>query len=497
MGDNMKNQSLWVENINTKVNNSLNENLEVDVLIVGGGLTGISTAFYLKDSELNIALIDQDRVGFGVSSRTTGKLTYLQELIYSKLQSNFNYDISKKYLDSQKYAIKLVLNNIEKYSIDCDLMKNVSYTFTNNEKEISNFKKEEQFFKRAKIKYSSEKNLPNNFPCKYAIKVDDTYVFHPVKYILKLKNICIENKIKIYENTKATKLTKEDSYYICYTDKYKIKAKKVIICTHYPFFVIPGFIPLKTHIEKSYISASLINNIKNFNAITNTYPIKSIRYHNDKTDKYILFAAKSHKLCNHLNREAQYKKLVSETKEKISKNIKFIWTNQDIMTNDNLPLIGRLRNDDSNLLIGTGYNTWGMTNASLAGKILSDIILGKKNEYEDLFNPIRPITIDKVKNLFLNSYFNGKAYVLTKLKKNYSWYSSNVKFETRKGKNVGIYIDEKGVEHVVRNLCPHLKCSLIFNMKDKTWDCPCHGSRFDIDGNVIEGPSVYNIKFDE
>lgn len=489
----MKNQSLWTNNIKSKKLDELKSDIDVDILIIGGGLTGISAAFYLKDSNYKITLIESNRVGYGVSSRTTGKLTYLQGLIYSKLESNFNYNISKLYLDSQKYAIDLVLKNINKYNIDCNLEKNSSYTFTNDDKEISKIKKEEEFLKKADIKYMVCKDIPYNYPCKYAIKVFDTYVFHPVKYILKLKDICLDKGIEIYENTKAIKLDKQNDYYFCTTDKAKIKAKKVIISCHYPFFVIPGLIPLRTHIEKSYVCASKVSSTKDFNAITSNYPIKSFRYHSDK-EKYIIFASNSHKLCDKLNRKDEYDSLVNEMEGMINKNIKYLWTNQDIMTNDNLPLIGILKNDDPNLLIGTGYNTWGMTNGVLAGKILSDIILNQKNKYINLFNPNRPLSMDKIKNLFLNSYFNGKAFALTKFKKNYPWYKNIVKFEKRDGVNVGIYIDEKGIEHIVRNLCPHLKCSLIFNMEEKTWDCPCHGSKFDIDGNVIQGPSVYNIK---
>ena len=114
----MENKSLWITNISPKIEKSLDKDIDVDVLIIGGGLTGISTAFYLKDSDMNIALIEQDKVGYGVSSRTTGKLTYLQELIYHKLEKNFNFKISKLYLDSQKEAIKLVVDNIKKYNIN-------------------------------------------------------------------------------------------------------------------------------------------------------------------------------------------------------------------------------------------------------------------------------------------------------------------------------------------------------------------------------------------
>ena len=493
----MENKSLWVVDIKEDIINPLNKNIEVDVLIIGGGLTGITTAFYLKDSDLDVALIEKDKVGYGVSSRTTGKLTYLQELIYHKLEKNFDFETSKLYLEFQKEAIRLVKENIEKYNINCNFMENSSYVFTDNDSKINEFKLEEDFFKRANIKCSNFKKLPLKYPCKYVIKGNDTAVFHPVKYILALRDICIKEKISIYDNTSAMEIIKEENNYICQTNNNTIKAKKIIVACHYPFFIIPGFIPFKTRIEKSYLSASYISDIKRFNAITNGKPTKSIRYHEDKGKKYLLFVGQSHNLCNCLNREERYKELINELKEMKIEKIKYYWTNHDIITNDSLPLIGLLQKNNPNLLIGTGYNTWGMTNGTIAGKLLSDIVLNNENKYIELFKPYRGISLDKVKNNFINTYSNVKGFVLTKVIGNYSWYKNIAKIETRNGKKVGVYIDENHKEHIVLNICPHLKCSLIFNKVDKTWDCPCHGSRFDINGKSVQGPSVYNISIDE
>ena len=149
------------------------------------------------------------------------------------------------------------------------------------------------------------------------------------------------------------------------------------------------------------------------------------------------------------------------------------------------------------MLIGTGYNTWGMTNGSLAGKILSDIILKKENKYINLFNPMRKINKGKIINFPLILGSNAYSFIKSKIYKNKKWYPNTVRFEKRNGKNIAIYIDENKKEHIVYNLCPHLKCSLNFNEIELTWDCPCHGSRFDIDGNCIEGPSNYNITYKE
>ena len=131
----------------------------------------------------------------------------------------------------------------------------------------------------------------------------------------------------------------------------------------------------------------------------------------------------------------------------------------------------------------------------MGGKILSDIVLEKNNKYIDLFNPKRGINSSNIIKFPVSMVSNMKSFIGSKINKNKSWYSDKVSFEKRNGKNIGIYVDDKNKEHVVYNKCPHLGCSLEFNEIEKTWDCPCHGSRFDIDGKCINGPSNYNINY--
>ena len=138
-----------------------------------------------------------------------------------------------------------------------------------------------------------------------------------------------------------------------------------------------------------------------------------------------------------------------------------------------------------------------MTNGILSGKVLSDIVLNNKNEFIDLFKLNRKITLKRAYNFLCDSLNISKIFLRTKIDKNKSFYNDRVKIVSIDGKSYGIYKDDNGKKHKIRNLCPHMKCSLIFNFMDKTWDCPCHGSRFDIDGNVIKGPSVLNIKIDD
>ena len=164
--------------------------------------------------------------------------------------------------------------------------------------------------------------------------------------------------------------------------------------------------------------------------------------------------------------------------------------NQDIMSNDNLPLIGKV-NNNNNLLIATSYNAWGITNATIAGKILSDLTLNKENKYDYLFSP-REVNTTSIINSLIGSFHYAKAYIQTFTNKNIVT-SNKVKVVKINGKYHGIYFDEDNNKHIVSLTCPHMKCNLVFNNYEKTWDCPCHGSRFDIDGNIINGPSKEKI----
>ena len=478
----MKKESLWLDGIKFDKLKEINEDLSVDVLIIGGGMTGLSTAYHLINSNLKVCVVEKNIIGHAVTARTTGKLTYLQDNVYTKLK-----DKAKKYYNSQKDAIKMVEKIIKKNKIECDYQKVESYLYTDKVSEIEKIKKEEEYLKKLNIKYKKYNKLPLNIKCKYAIGVNDTAVFHPIKYLNCLKKTICNNGIDIYENSNVTSLKKDNNKYICEVNDKIITANQVVIATHYPFFLLPFMVPLRTYIEKSYISASKVDNNKPISAITISKPIKSIRYQN----KYFIYLTGTHNLCVKCDNKDNFMKLLSDLNE-LNLKPDYIWSNHDIMTEDNLPYIGFI---DDNLLIGTGYNTWGMTNGSIAGKILSDLILNKKNKYRKLFDPKRNKELKDIIKYPIYMSYSAKSFVGNKILKNKPWYNENVRFSKIDGINVAIYTDDNKKEHIVHNLCPHLKCSLIFNEVEKTWDCPCHGSRFDIDGKCIFGPSKYDIGF--
>lgn len=481
----MKRKSIWLNEINNHSSDSLDKDITCNILIIGGGMAGMNVALNLIDED-DVVLIDKGEVGYGVTSHTTGKLTYLQGTMYRDIMKAYDFDVARDYLSSQKEAIDIALSNIEKYNIDCDLEKSDSFLFTTSDN--GDLNKERDFLTKCNIKYEDAK-LPIKIPCVDCFKVTDTYVFHPLKYIMALKTV-VKDKIKIYENTRAIDLDIYEDYYLIKTEKGNIKTKKLVIATHYPFFIIPGLLPIKLGLEQSYAMAAKHINGK-FNAINIDKEVYSIRFYKDN----IIVGGFSHALSENIDYKGEEDKLLNFYNTYFENPIDEVWMTHDLKAHDYLPMIGRFDNHP-NLFLVTAFNKWGMTNGILSGKILSDLIKGKENKYESLFKINRPFSLEKAKNFTTYNFKIGKVYVESKLNKNKEFYNK-VYVKDIDGISCGIYVDEEGNKHIVKNTCPHFKCSLIFNNADKTWDCPCHGSRFDIDGNLIEGPSVFSIKIND
>ncbi|MBQ2946641.1 MAG: FAD-dependent oxidoreductase [Bacilli bacterium] len=467
----------------------LNKDIEVDILIIGAGITGMTTAYFLKDK--NICVVDANRIGHGVTLNTTAKINYFQERVYTKIKNIRDEKSAKKYLKSQISAIKDIKEIIEKENINCDFKMVDSYVFSNKESETQPLKKEIEFLKENNIQVK-QKELPNKITQYLSYCVSDTYIFNPIKYLEGIYKILKEKNINIFEETKILKIKKKDDYYICYSNKYKIKTKKVILACHYPYFILPFLLPLRSHIEKSYIVISRVKKDLNFTCISSSSPTYSCRFYNDGDNIYQISLAESHNTSIKQNDEYHFKR-VKEIFNLKESDIVITYSNVDIMTPDHMPYIGRLKD---NIYIACGYNTWGMTNGVLAARILSDMILNKENEYVEVFNPNR-INIANIVDLPNIIFSQTKSFFGPKLVKNKSWYNGNITFINKEGKSLAVYKDEKGNNHIIHNKCPHFGCSLIFNEEEKTWDCPCHSSRFDIDGRCIKGPSNYDISYKE
>lgn len=471
----MKNYSIWKDGIEEYNYKELDRDTEVDVLIIGGGLTGISTFYQLRNSSLKVMVVEQNKLGYGVTGNSTGKLTYMQDSLYEKIIKSLGEEKACLYLESQQEAIKLAVDIISEEGIDCDLVKAPSYVYANTVQEVKKLDKLKQFLEHNNISVIEGHNDLVEY--KSMIGVKDTYVFQPLKFLNALAQL--GGKSNIYEQTSIKKVKKEENCYLCLTDKCQIKAKWVVIASHYPYFNLPLLFPIKGSLEKSYLSASKYKE-NNISLIRYNQPMVSMRGYHD----YLLFLSNSRNVSSNIDDKKHYVELCRKLK-RMGLSPEYEWSNIDIMTNDGLPFVGEIQDK---LLIGTGYNTWGMTNGILAGKILADLILGNVNRYTDLFYPKR-INMGMIVGGVLDGYYSASGYVN-------GYFNSNkkIKYEEINGREIAIYKDETGV-HKVYTKCPHMGCYLVFNEVEKTWDCPCHASRFDLDGKCISGPSNIDITY--
>ncbi len=466
----LKNISIWKDTVREVNYPALDENKYTDVLIIGGGITGASAFYHLRDSGLKVVLCEQNKIGHSVTGCSTGKLTFLQNDLIDKIRKT-DGKLAVKYLNSQKFAIDLALNIIDKEKIECDLEKTYSYIYTSKDNEIEKVIDFEKYLNKCGIKtFNCNSDLVDS---KYMFKVSDTYMFHPIKFVYGL----LSGEDNIYENTSIKKIERDGEYYICHTDDYKIKSKYVVIASHYPYFTIPYLFPIKGSLEKSYISASKYHT-DNISLISYSNPFISIRNYKD----YLLYLSNSHAISSDVNDLKNYRELSKKIRDK---NLKpeYYWSNIDIMTNDYLPYIGEIKD---NLYIGTGYNTWGMTNGVLAGRMISDLIKGDKPEFWDLFDPKRGNL-----NQVIGAISDMKDSVIGYLD-GFFIKNDNIEYKMDGSKKIMIYKDGDR-EYKVYHKCPHLGCGLIFNEVEKTFDCPCHGSRFDLSGKCISGPANEDI----
>lgn len=452
----MKNISIWRDK---KVNLEpfLDENIETDILIIGGGITGLSTAYFLRDKGYKVCLTEKNYIGNGVTTKSTGKITYLQDILK-------DIDNIDDYIKAQIEACNLIKKVIMENNIDCDYEEVYHYLDSDDNRKINDlYKKIKNYCKRD----------GNTLKALSA-------VFNPFKFLISLKEICLKSNVKIYENTGIIKV--DTDRLVAYTGKYKIKFKNCVLATHYPSLVKLLFLPVHSYLEKSYLGATKVFDNKKSSGISIDKDSRSYRYYKD----YHIFLGEVSDTSMNFNISLDFDNLI---KRNITAD--YVWSNKDIMTIDHMPYIGKVLD---NIYIGTGYNTWGMTNGFLAGKIISDLILKGISEFGDLFDPKR---LTKLKDYLKFPIFMGisaKAFVKSRLDDNPYKLVALKKINNKK---VLIYTDKDGRKHMVCRTCPHLKCGIILNKVEEIWECPCHGSKFDIDGKCIEGPSNFDISFKE
>ena len=429
--------SLWADTAKLPSFPRLEQDLKTDILIIGGGMAGLLCACALNRACADYALIEADSICSGVTRNTTAKITSQHGLIYDKLIREYDEETARLYYEANQAAI----SHFRKLAADypCRMETKSAFVYTTGDSET--LEKEQRALERIGAKARYWDSLPLPFDVTGAIEFEDQAQFHPL-----LLAAGIAPGLKIYEHTPARGFEGNTVY----TDKVRIEAKKILVATHFPIINKHGACFLKMFQDRSCVLA--LENAPDpagmFIDAEGCGP--SIR----SSGELLLFGGGAHRTGKKGGGYAQLEALAQSCYPRAG--IKMRWAAQDCMSLDGIPYIGRYGKNTPGLYVATGFNKWGMSSSMVSAMILGDLLLERENPYAKVFSPQRSSMHPQ---LFLNA-LHAAANLLTP----------------------------------TRPRCPHMGCALKWNEEEKSWDCPCHGSRFTAEGELLDGPATGNLK---
>ena len=429
--------SIWSETSRLPEFAPLEDNIHTDVLIIGGGIAGLLCAHKLQQAGIDYILAEANTIGNGITKNTTAKITSQHGLIYHKLIQKFGTEKARQYLSANQAALGEYRRLCA--MIDCDYSEQNAYVYSMDDRK----KLEQELSALEQLNFRTQfvekPDLP--FPTAGAVQFPHQAQFHPLKFLA-----AISKDLKIYEHTPIRELAPQTAK----TDHATITAEKIIVATHFPFLNKHGSYFLKMYQHRSYCLA-----LENTQTVDGMYVDESktglsFRSHNG----LLILGGGSHRTGKQGGSWPELEAFANE--HYLGSKIRYRWATQDCMTLDGVPYIGQYSARTPDLLVATGFNKWGMTSAMAAANILTDLVSGKESPYAEVFSPFRSILHPQ---LAVNA-FEAITNILTFSKKR----------------------------------CPHMGCALKWNPEERTWDCPCHGSRFEENGVLIDNPSTGDLK---
>lgn len=481
----------------------------VDVAIVGAGIAGLTAAKILKEAGKTVAIIEASEVACGATGKTTAKITSLHRVIYDELMGKKGEVKARLYGQAAENALAQISAWIEQEGIDCDYSRQNAYTFAREASDLSKVQKEAEAAQKLGLpaQFVTETSLP--FAVAGAVEFSNQAQFHVRKYMLHLAQQISGNGSYLFENTRVTDVREEASSCRVLSDaasnatgaQLEIKAEDVLVTTNLPI-LDKGLFFAKSFPKRSYIVGAPIDPADAPNGMfigvgSDTHSIRTTPYKDGKL--LLLVGGESHKVGEKTDTETSYKNLEEYARQNFKiDEIAYRWSSQDIVSFDKVPFVGPLTPTSNHIYVATGFSLWGMTNGTASGLVLADLVLGLDNPYTDLYDSLRVDPMASLESV-KNNLDVGRHWVGDRLKGLTSSSFESVekgegKIITYEGEKVAAYRDQAGVVHACSAVCSHLGCIVNWNNAEKSWDCPCHGARFDENGKVMRSPAVHNLE---
>lgn len=430
-------ESIWSAGVEMPHFKSIEGDIQTEVLIIGGGMAGILCAYFLQKNRVPYVLVEGKTICSGITKDTTAKITAQHGLIYHRLLKIAGYEKAKMYLDANQSAVQQFVKLC--HGINCDLERKMAYVYSINDRK--KLEKEADALCRLGVDTDISEKTKLPFYHVGAVGLAGQAQFHPLKFVA-----AIAKDLNIFEHSFVTELKEHEAV----TANGKITFQKVIFATHFPIDNKHGMYYLKMYQHRSYVIA--LENGPQIDGMYVDEAMCGMSFRNYKN--YLLIGGGDHRTGKMGGNWEELRKFAGQFYH--DREERFCWATQDCMTLDEVPYIGRYSKNCAEYFVATGFNKWGMTSSMVAANLLTDQILNKKNPYAVVFDPSRSMLKPQL-------LVNGCTAVGNLLR-----------------------ISEKR--------CPHLGCALKWNAVEHSWDCTCHGSRFDEDGKVLDNPANGSLK---
>jgi glycine/D-amino acid oxidase-like deaminating enzyme/nitrite reductase/ring-hydroxylating ferredoxin subunit len=487
--------SLWIDTSAHTDYPPLEGDLRAEVAVLGGGIVGVLTARLLKEAGRDVVLVEGRRILSGVTGHTTAKITSLHGRIYEHLTKNFGVEKARIYAEANQSAIETYAQLVDAKGIDCDFRRLPAFTYTEQLRDLDAIRREVDAAAALGLPVSYVETTELPFPIRGAIRLEGQALFHPRKFLLAMAEEFHAAGGRIYENTRALEL-KTGHPATVETEHGKIRADHVVLATHFPFFD-PHFFFARMYPKRSYVLAAKISGVVPQGMFYSTsQPFHSLRPHPLGEEDVLLIGGENHKTGEGGSTADRYRRVEDFARRHFEvQSFEYRWSTHDPVTTDRVPFIGSPL--FRNLHVAAGFGGWGMTHAMVAATLLRDKITGVENRWADLYDPAR-ISFTGA-GRFVKENIGAAAHLVK------DRLVPSERFDpallaageggvtTVGGRKTAVARDRDGVLHTLSASCTHLGCIVSWNDAEESWDCPCHGSRFDAAGRVLHGPAVKDL----
>jgi len=471
--------------------------ITVDVAVIGAGIAGLSTARELARAGRSVAVLEADRIATGVTGHTSAKLSAQHTLIYEQLRSTRGSGAAELYGRSQLEAISHAAGIVAELGIDCDWEDTDSFTYTQEAGRAGELRAEADAARAAGLsaEYVTETDLP--FPVVGAVRVTGQAQFHPRKYLLALTDDLLRHGAAVYEHTRVVGLKEGEPCRLTTEAGPTVTATDVVVATHYPIFDRALlFTRLSPHRELVLTAPVAADVAPHGMYITSEQSTRSVRTAPYTDGQRLLVVTGESFTPGTADTEERFGRLTAWVTEHFGPvDFTHRWATQDNSSTDSVPLIGPFHTGSKHTYVVTGFGGWGMSGGIMAGRLLTDLITGRDSPWSELYDPRRVRTAVREAPAFLKHQAKvARHFVGDRLPPTSRSVDDLTPGEGAlvriDGHRCAAYRDDGGEVHAVSARCTHLGCLVAFNRAERAWECPCHGSRFDPDGRILQGPAT-------